>query len=111
MNELLNIMIEAAEKDKNFKLVKKLKPCKNHPLVSVVHRVGKEKKRGRIMNFNQLIHRYEHNPEFHRLVDFFYHLYFDNHFTFFEIKEAMIFAKNKFDMENHIPPYGSYAKN
>jgi len=42
MNELLNIMIEAAEKDKNFKLVKKLKPCKNHPSVSVVHRVGKE---------------------------------------------------------------------
>lgn len=43
MNELLNIMIEASLRDKNYKLVKKLKPCKNHPLVSVVHRVGKEK--------------------------------------------------------------------
>jgi len=55
------------------------------------------------MDFNQLKRRYQNNAEFHHLVNHFYSLYFENRFTFFEVKEAMIFAKNKFDMENATP--------
>ena len=60
-------------------------------------------KKGDNMDFSQLKHRYQNNAEFHSLVRFFYNLYFDNKLTFSEVKEAMVFAKNKFDMKNNTP--------
>ena len=65
-------------------------------MLAVCRVIGK----GEMMDFNQLKKRYIYNVEFHALVEHFYHLYYENRFTFFEVKEAMIFAKNKFDMEN-----------
>ena len=49
---------------------------------------------------NQLVAKYNIDAEFHTLVDMFYMFFYNNQFTFDEVKSALVFAMNKFTMEN-----------
>ena len=52
------------------------------------------------MNVDKCIERYKNDAEFHSLVHIFYNLIFENKLTLAELKDALMFAGIKFEMEN-----------
>jgi hypothetical protein len=52
------------------------------------------------MNFDKCKERYQSDAEFHRMVEMFYNLMFENKLSLAELKDALCFAGLKFQMEN-----------
>ena len=52
------------------------------------------------MNIDKCKERYQNDAEFHSLVHIFYNLIFENKLTLAELKDALMFAGIKFEMEN-----------
>lgn len=55
------------------------------------------------MNFDKCKERYLHDAEFHKVVTFFYGLIFEHKLSLAELKDALMFAGIKFEMENASP--------
>ena len=56
------------------------------------------------MNYEQQAVRYQHDPGFHRLVDHLYGVLLQGKFSVEELKDAAVFAANKFACERIVPP-------
>jgi len=52
------------------------------------------------MNFEKCKERYQNDPEFHKVATFFYGLIFEHKLSLAELKDALMFAGIKFEMEN-----------
>lgn len=55
------------------------------------------------MNFDKCKERYQNDAEFHKVVTFFYDLMFEHKLSLSELKDALMFAGIKFEMENASP--------
>ena len=52
------------------------------------------------MNIDKCKERYQNDAEFHALVGMFYRLVFENKFSLSELKDALMFAGIKFEMDH-----------
>lgn len=52
------------------------------------------------MNFDKCKERYQNDAEFHSVVEMFYRLIFEHKMSLAELKDALMFAGLKFEMEN-----------